>query len=211
MIRTIALGALIGNGSDSVTSTDSNSNTMTFVSGLTDDQRDDDIRSDSEQHQNHHQLGIMATNAAASSSKDDPQEREGGDENRQRVSFSPQLQQHQTSSSKLVDPSRRLGPLVPVLDPVPKLLLEELLSNNGKIVEDAVDRLARKCRKSPEIRYEAYRVGGHAAVVIAMRQWRSNETIQAGGCRCITNMTCQLPAAKRSFAMIGGVESVVVA
>lgn len=94
---------------------------------------------------------------------------------------------------------------------IPHLLVEEILSDSDKLVEDAIDRLARRCRKSDEIRDEAYRAGGHAIIVMVMRRWRDNELIQAGGCRCITNMTCQFPDAKRSFAMIGGVESAIVA
>ena len=101
--------------------------------------------------------------------------------------------------------------IVPELDSIPQLLIEEVLNENSSVVEDAVDRLARRCRKSDEMRDEAYRAGGHAVLVMAMRRWRENETIQAGGLRCITNMTCQFPEAKKSFAAVGGVESAIVA
>jgi hypothetical protein len=96
------------------------------------------------------------------------------------------------------------------LSSLPHLLIEEILNENPNIVSDAIDRLARRCRKSEEIRDEAYRAGGHAIIVMAMRRWRDNELIQAGGCRCMTNMSCQYPDAKRSFAMIGGVESALM-
>lgn len=110
-----------------------------------------------------------------------------------------------------VDPFADVDFIAPELTPVVHMLLEEVLSDNDKVVEDAVDRLARRCRKSEEIRDEAYRAGGHAIIIMTMRKWRENEIIQAGGCRCITNMTCQFPDAKKSFSKIGGIESVIVA
>jgi len=105
----------------------------------------------------------------------------------------------------------QLEPVYAPLEAIPKLLLEDVLSNNGKMVEEAMDRLARKCRKSATIREEAYRAGGHAVIVMVMRQWRNNKVIQSGGCRCMTSLTTEMPLAKKSLAMIGGVESVVVA
>ena len=101
--------------------------------------------------------------------------------------------------------------VVPTLEAIPKLLVEGVLHSNQKVVESAIDKLARHCRKSADARRDAYRAGGHAVIVMAMRTWRTSESIQAGGCRCITNMTCQFLQAKKSFAMIGGIESVLVA
>ena len=165
-------------------------------SGLTEDQRDE-ISASVEVRGTEIEVPIRTVTA-----QKDSDEREQSTSSKHKKRSNQKQQEQQQAPSTLV---------APTLDAIPKLLLEGVLHSNAKVVEDAIDKLARHCRKSADARREAYRAGGHAVIVMAMRTWRTSETIQAGGCRCITNMTCQFLQAKKSFATIGGIESVLVA
>ncbi|CAB9497071.1 armadillo repeat containing 6 [Seminavis robusta] len=248
--RTIGLGTIAGDSEtrdqaeDAGSVSESSLGTGTFVSGLTEEQRDDfDIktrgsdtmtsrsntlglglklpRSQSSPSQQHSlPPKPVPINLTRQSSKQkakqllplqDQQQIQATGTHSASNSQQQKQEQEQIKHHHETNPNLDFEPMAPNLDSIPRLLLEEVLSTNAKVAEDAIDRLARRCRKSAEIREEAFRAGGHAIVIMVMRQWRDNEAIQAGGCRCITNMTCQFPDAKKSFAMIGGVESTLVA
>ncbi|CAB9497070.1 armadillo repeat containing 6 [Seminavis robusta] len=100
-------------------------------------------------------------------------------------------------------------PVVVNLDIIPKLLFEGMVSQKATTVENAVENLADIFRLSSEKRIEAYQAGGHAVLVVTMKKWRLNESIQTSSCRCIQNMSCTNAEAKESFAVVGGMEAVL--
>jgi hypothetical protein len=53
-------------------------------------------------------------------------------------------------------------------------------------------------------------MGGHAILIATMKRWSKTPKIQANSCVCMQNIMSNYSEAKHSFAMIGGMEAVMV-
>lgn len=110
----------------------------------------------------------------------------------------------ETSSSVLVPVSFRVG--------FPKLLFEDLQSENSEIVYHATNELATKVKSCalPEFK-EFCALGGQTTLIVVMRRWAPHAGIQTQGCRCIATMLFVCPdslfyGVEASLHLIGWME-----
>ena len=78
------------------------------------------------------------------------------------------------------------------LELVPKLLTQDLLSDDRRVVKNALSQLADLCilhdvAQAEKNRHDLFVFGGHLLIVQVLKKWWKNTKIQRQGCRAIQN------------------------
>jgi hypothetical protein len=103
------------------------------------------------------------------------------------------------------------SPIEPELDEIAKLVLVDLQSNDSIVVADAIKKLAKSTQMKPDKFREAYQSGAILAIIVSMRKWPNDKSIQADCCRFAANMMFHVQDAGKSVAILGGVEAILAA
>jgi hypothetical protein len=105
------------------------------------------------------------------------------------------------------------------LELVPKLLTQDLLSDDRRIVKNALSQLADLCilhdaTTAEKNRHDLYTFGGHLLIVQVLKKWWKNTKIQRQGCRAIQNAGSaglESVAFCDACVQVGAVETVLAA
>lgn len=101
------------------------------------------------------------------------------------------------------------------LEEIPKLVISDLFSSKKSTVEKALQRIAHLCSipdDNAEInRNEVYNVGGHAAIVGALKKWFGCPEIQAEGFRALHNTAISDGAFVNAVVKIGVIDIILLA
>jgi hypothetical protein len=101
------------------------------------------------------------------------------------------------------------------LEEIPRLIISDLFSSKKQDVEKALQRLAHLCSipdENAELnRAEVYNVGGHAAIIGALKKWFGSPEIQAEGFRALHNTAISDGAFVNAVLKIGIFEVILLA
>jgi hypothetical protein len=101
------------------------------------------------------------------------------------------------------------------LEEIPRLIISDLFSSKKADVEKALQRLAHLCSipdENAELnRAEVYNVGGHAAILGALKKWFGCPEIQAEGFRALHNTAISDGAFVNAVLKIGIFEVILLA